>query len=147
MYGFCVCMCVCHEHVQLPLYSGCRSIVACCAASYSISPLAPNLTRRNTGYIENSRETCMKQHGALLRCSTVAPSAWWYIHFSYVIVSSFQSFPLRPLPEIREVSRYDGSMKASLILSNYSLLMFIFLQSLVVIMSNILHALVIRDGQ
>jgi hypothetical protein len=123
MYGL---VCVNHEHHELPLYSGCHWIVACCAASHSISPLAPNLTRSNTGYIQNYLETCMKQHGSLLRCSTVAPSARWYIHFSYVIMSSFQSFCLRPIHEISEVSRYDGSTKASLILSNYGLLMFIF---------------------
>jgi hypothetical protein len=131
MYGLvcvCVCVCVCvdHEHVQLPLYTVCHGVVACCTASHAISPLAPNLTRSNTGYIQNYLETCMMQHGALLRCYTVAPSAWWYIHFSYVIMSSFQSFCLRPVHEISAVSRYDRSMKASLILSNYGLLMFIF---------------------
>jgi len=142
-----VCVCGSRTHHELPLYSGCHWIVVCCAASHSISPLAPNLTRSNTGYIQNYRESCMKQHGALLRCSTVAPSAWWYIHFSYGIMSSFQSFCLRHIHEIREVSLYFGSMKASLILSNYGFLMFIFLQTLFVIMSNISNVLVIRDGQ
>jgi hypothetical protein len=72
----------------------------------------------------------MKQYGALLRCPTVAPSAWWYIH----------------LHEIREVSRYDGSMKSNFVKLwpfnvNY------FYSHLVVIMSTISNALVIIDGQ